>query len=232
MNRTITPRSPLNVVEPGLLACSLDNDTAGGLKNTYMLFSLLFRYPDEAVYNELQSGLRLLAPMLEEYIGQQPVMVASQDLQAEYISLFVNNKGSVPAIPYGSYYLDGENMLNGRTTEELKKMMARAGFALHPDTRELEDHIHVQLEFCSILANKLLKPAPAKELLETMNMLARVTFLYIQPMMDPFVENIYRHARLHFYRDAGTGLINFINDTDHLFAQISGCSLYAGVESP
>ena len=226
MNKTIIPQLHLNVVEPGLLACSLDNNTAGGLKNIYMLFSLLFRYPDEAVYPELQSGLQQLAPMLEEYIGQQPVMVPSQELQAEYISLFVSNKGSVPAIPYGSYYLDGENMLNGRSTNELKKMMARAGFVLHSDTRELEDHIHIQLEFCSILANKLLEHNPATVRQETITMLARVNFLCIRPMLHPFVENIYRHARLHFYRDAGTGLINFINETDHLFAQMSGCSPY------
>ncbi len=218
MNKTIITRSTLDPVEPGLLANNLDNNTAGALKNIYMLFSLLFRYPSTAVYSELQSGLGLLAPMLEEYIGQLPAMVPLQELQAEYISLFVSNKGSVPAIPYGSYYLDGENMLNGRTTEELKKMMARAGFVLHPDIRELEDHIHVQLEFCSILANKLLEPTDDMDRQETIAVLARVNFLSIRPMLDPLVENIYHHARLHFYRDAGTGLINFINETDHLFA--------------
>jgi TorA maturation chaperone TorD len=203
---------------PKLLTDSFDRDTAGALKNIYMFFSLLFRYPDEDVYRELRNNLELFAPLLEEYIGQLPALAPLQELQAEYISLFVSNKGSVPAIPYGSYYLDGENTLNGRTTGELKKMMASAGFVLSPDTRELEDHIHIQLEFCSILANKLLNQVPATPHQVTITMLARVNFLYLRPMLDPFVENIYRHARLHFYRDAGTGLINFINETDHLFA--------------
>jgi TorA maturation chaperone TorD len=232
MNRTIIPQSQLNVVEPGLLANCLDDNTASRLKNIYMLFSLMFRYPNETVYRELQNGLEQLAPILEEYLGQLPAMAPLQELQAEHISLFVSSKGSVPAVPYGSYYLDGENMLNGRSTNELKKIMASAGFVLHPDTRELEDHIYIQLEFCSILANKLLGHNPEAVRQETITMLARVNFLSIRPMLHSFVENIYRYARLHFYRDAGTGLINFINETDHLFAQMSGCSPYSGVAYP
>ena len=78
---------------PKLLPERFDSNTAGALKNIYMFFSLLFRYPSEDVYQELQNGLSQFAPLLEEYIGQLPALVPIEELQAEYINLFVSNQG-------------------------------------------------------------------------------------------------------------------------------------------
>ncbi len=70
---------------------------------------------------------------------------ALQDLQGEYVRLFINALPEVPCPPYGSVYLEGALM--GESTVRLKKLYAKYGW----QTDEMADHIAVELEFLALL---------------------------------------------------------------------------------
>jgi len=55
--------------------------------------------------------------------------------------------------PYGSYWLETEQCLMGRSTMEIKEMMAEYGIEVAENTGLLPDHIVSELEFMAYLAN-------------------------------------------------------------------------------
>jgi len=76
----------------------------------------------------------------------------TKELQTEYAALFVGPFELI-APPYGSVYLDGKHMLMGDSTMEVKRMYRQAGLIL--ETKEVPDHIALELEFASYLADKM-----------------------------------------------------------------------------
>jgi TorA maturation chaperone TorD len=113
--------------------------------NTERLQSLsrLFSYPEK--WPDARD-LETIAPQWRaRWDGSLP-QNRLQDLQAVYISLFVNALPEIPCPPYGSYYLEGTLM--GPSTVRLNKLYNEYGF----ESKELADHIAVELEFLAFLA--------------------------------------------------------------------------------
>jgi TorA maturation chaperone TorD len=69
-----------------------------------------------------------------------------QNLQGEYVRLFINALPEVPCPPYGSFYLEGALM--GESTVQVSNLYLSYGY----QTDEMADHIAVELEFLALLA--------------------------------------------------------------------------------
>jgi thiosulfate reductase/polysulfide reductase chain A len=75
------------------------------------------------------------------------------DLRYEYADLFLN-AGKNPAFPYESCYTTREPLVMQAPVVEMRAALNKAGMKKHPDYKDLEDHIAVELEFMRHLAEK------------------------------------------------------------------------------
>lgn len=91
-----------------------------------------------------------LAGSLSEWSGRSPPEVAGE-LMPEYQRLFVGPY-RVEAPPYESCYRGPGRAVMGEAAVEVLRSYAEAGVALHPEVRDLPDHIALELEFLAHLA--------------------------------------------------------------------------------
>ena len=108
---------------------SLDVKSAHALKNIFFYLSLIFRYPTEQVYSEIKGHREEFSGFFADYGGAVPDLPPIDDLQSEYISLFVTSKGFIPAAPYASCY-QGDGLLMGEHFHRLRQIMMASGFMM------------------------------------------------------------------------------------------------------
>jgi len=75
-----------------------------------------------------------------------------QELETEYVSLFISDLGGALVPPYGSVYLDNEVM--GPSTRRVAEKYRKAGFKKDSGHDDLPDHISVELEYLFKLTQK------------------------------------------------------------------------------
>ena len=149
-----------------------------------------------------------------------PSLPPAHDLQAEYISLFVNNKGFVPAVPYASYYKNGGRLM-GDSLFILRQKMAETGFQIDPSVPELEDHLTILLEYASdLIASIVEKYKGMAEIRIEFDTLLEVTDNYIRPVVLAVTEKIEEYGTLDFYRIAAKTLNTFIEDTSSVYESL------------
>jgi TorA maturation chaperone TorD len=199
----------------------INNEVSLALSNVYMFLSILFRYPNENVYNELFANFNKFELFFEEYIAKMPELPYREDLETEYVSLFVTNKGGVPAPLYSSVYTDEERLVLRDSTVKLKEMMFEAGFKINEDLKEIEDNLYIMLEFISSLIKQLSENEYCKkEIIDKLNIIFDVTDNYISPMIPEFTNKISEYAKIDFYKQIADLLSNFIEDRDNLFFEM------------
>lgn len=201
----------------------IDGESAATVKNVFFFLALMFRYPSEEVYAEIRRHMDAFAGFFMEYTGRVPKIPEIEDLQSEYVSLFVNNRGFVPAIPYASCHID-EGLLMGDSLLSLRQLMQKAGFMLDGSVKELEDHLSVLLEFCAGLVDTLIQKQKAGDPVEFENIsaLLETTYRYIGPVLNGFTKGIDGYASHDIYKAAGEALIRLIEDSDMIYAQLLG----------
>jgi putative dimethyl sulfoxide reductase chaperone len=200
---------------------NFDEQAALALKNVFFFLGLLFRYPDEMVYSEIRRHLETFDGFLSEYGEGFPPLPPISDLQAEYVSLFVNNKGFVPALPYASSYMD-KGLLMGRSYFRIKHIFHKSGFSLEASASELEDHLSILLEACAGLVNELIiKKFDADKFQSIFSSLMEITSC-IKNWVDAFANKIRPHASMDFYKASSEALKHFIIDADTIYEQVLG----------
>ncbi len=131
------------------------------LSDSYRLFAACLYLPEKEVLLEekicrnLKALMEQCCPKAEEYclaMEQGLLDTEAEKLQTEYAALFVG-PFELLAPPYGSIYLDGKHMLMGDSTMEVQRMYRQAGLSL--TTKEVPDHIALELEFASYLTGKI-----------------------------------------------------------------------------
>lgn len=105
-----------------------------------LMWRVIYRSPVDA---------RWVPPLLE--IADMHEDIA--ELQTEYSRLFVLGKPKVTAQPYGSYWLETEQTLMGRTTTEVSALLRRHGVDVDRRSGLLPDHLVTELEFMAYLAD-------------------------------------------------------------------------------
>jgi TorA maturation chaperone TorD len=200
----------------------LDVESALALKNIFFYLGIIFRYPTEQIYSEIEEHLAAFTDFLTDYGGAVPKLPPIDDLQSEYISLFVTNKGFVPAAPYASCY-QGDGMLMSDNFYRLKQIMMASGFMLDESVKELEDHLAVLLEFCSSLLKTLVTKNNADINVQAcLYALMEISYRYIEPLVDVFSDKINTYADYDFYKVAGKALQSLFHDTDAIYTQLLG----------
>jgi len=131
------------------------------LSDTFRLLSVCFYMPDKIVLLEEKVCVHLKDLMSRSCPGAETHCIAMEkellgseekELQTEYAALFVGPFELI-APPYGSVYLDGKHMLMGDSTMEVQRMYREAGLTL--ETKEVPDHIALELEFASYLTGRM-----------------------------------------------------------------------------
>lgn len=199
----------------------LDIAAAVSLKNVLFFFSLAFRYPREDVHEELGRMLPLFEDFLNAYAGDIPELPEAVDLQGEYIRLFVNYRGGVPAVPYASCHLNG-GLLKGESYHKLCQLMNNTGFVLDESVGELEDHLAVLLEFCALLTDRLIEASTSGGVPvdEIMNIFGEVIVQYLRPLAKAILTGVSKCAAMDFYAVSAWALYNFLADVKKIYAHV------------
>ena len=217
----IDPSDPMDESMLGDVT-GLDESAALALKNVYFFFGLIFRYPDEGVYTEIQKNLEAFNDLFLEYgHGSFPSLPPIFDLQAEYVSLFVNNKGFIPALPYASSHMD-KGQLMGKTYFRIKHILQESGFCMDASAAELEDHLAILMESSAGMVHALLeKKRDIKNRISMISALKQIASC-VENWVDDFAEKINEYGSMDFYKDSSEALKNFIHDADNVYEQVFG----------
>ena len=138
--------------------------------DVYRLLSACFYEPEPAfleedIFGQLKTAMNTLG---SEYVGDTAAMETSfrdggaDALLLDYTRLFLG-PFKILATPYGSIYLDGENVVMGDSTMRALTLYREGGFEVAEDFREMPDHVALELEFLYLLSFRLGQEAEADE---------------------------------------------------------------------
>jgi TorA maturation chaperone TorD len=125
-----------------------------------MLASGLFNQPTKERLEALPELLAQLqaampdAPWAKILRALETEMTYEKAKEIEYSRLFILDRLNTLAQPFGSYWLESDQGLLGKTTIEVKKMMAEHGIEVADNVGLLPDHIVSELEFMAYLASQ------------------------------------------------------------------------------
>lgn len=128
------------------------------LADVYGFLALTMRYPATSflkedfldVFENLLTSLDMVSEQEEIRACRQQDSNLVDTLQVEYTRLFINGVPHIIAPPYGSFYLDGDQTLQGKSTRKARDFYRQYGYDI-VDTSELADHIRFELEFLAAL---------------------------------------------------------------------------------
>lgn len=83
-------------------------------------------------------------------LGEEFAREGMENLLMDYTRLFLGPTHTL-ARPYGSVWLEGENVVMGESTMAVQELYGEGGFDMSADFREVPDHIAVELEFLYLL---------------------------------------------------------------------------------
>lgn len=198
-----------------------DPEACGSLSSIFMFLSVIFRYPSDEIYNTIKENSPTFRDFFDEYSDKSFILPPKNELETEYVKLFVANIGGIPAPLYASVYTDSEKLVKRESTVNLQKVMAATGFAIEDDTKELEDNLYIMLEYLSHLFLALSEDtADENENLKYLHAVINVTNNYIKPMFPEFHDKIEEYSEIDFYKEAATILYNFIDDIDNVYCEV------------
>ena len=128
------------------------------LADVYGFLALTMRYPDTSfltedfldVFENLLASLDMVSEQEKIRACRQQAGNLVDTLQVEYTRLFINGVPHIIAPPYGSFYLDGDHTLQGKSTRRARDFYRQYGYDI-TDTSEPADHIRFELEFLAAL---------------------------------------------------------------------------------
>ncbi|MDR2869101.1 MAG: Tat proofreading chaperone DmsD [Deferribacteraceae bacterium] len=145
----------------------------------------------------------------------QKGLQARDSMNAAYEELFIGT-GSLMAPPWGSVYLDKENLMSGDSLMELKAFLRKTAIQLDTGMNEPEDHIGLLFFMVAVLAN-----AKDKAHLEELLREHVLTWAY------RYFELLQQHATHPFYEGAAKlGAITIKNWQDALDIKCAEKKLY------
>lgn len=131
------------------------------LRDVYTFLALTMRYPDPVFCNDtffatmdsLLASLGWQAELNAFRQWREKTADPVDEIRTEYTRLFINSAPRTTVHPYASIYLDGDNCLQGRTTERTRDFYRQQGYDL-TETTEPADHISIELDFLAALAGE------------------------------------------------------------------------------
>jgi putative dimethyl sulfoxide reductase chaperone len=184
----------------------------------YMLASGLFNQPTKerlealtGLLTQLQSN-RPDAPWANIFKALETEMAYEKAKEIEYSRLFILDRLKTPAQPFGSYWLEDDQLLLGKTTIEVKQMMAKHGIEVADNVGLLPDHIVSELEFMAYLASQ-------DDTLETQHQLLTQ---HLAKWVPQFIAAIHGANPITYYQLAADFLEKFLTwDQENLVKDIA-----------
>lgn len=185
----------------------------------YDFFSKLFYEPEadmlEASYGRLLAEANQRYPVVRQEVVDNfsRVITETEAIQAlliEYSKLYVGPSQLV-APPYGSYYLDGGQVM-GDSTMEVKAYYRRAGFKVMDQIKEPPDHVAIVMNFLAQLAEKehqLIESGAHERAKQILQMAAEFYLRYPAQWLEEFAENTRKGTHHRFYALGAEILIGF-----------------------
>ncbi len=175
--------------------------------NVYRLLSVCYYEPEQAfleedIFSQLETALTILSGQstgVATALGNCFRDTDRDALLLDYTRLFLGPFGAL-ARPYGSVYLEGENIVMGDTTIGAMALYGEGGFQVDDAFREVPDHMTVELEFLYLL-NFCISESTEKSKLEHLGTLKR-TFLaeHLGQWVVPFSKAVRAGAGTDFYK--------------------------------
>lgn len=91
---------------------------------------------------------------IRELKDKYPPAALEQELENEFVRIFINTRGGVSAPLYHSCYCDDENLLMKEPALEMSALLEQAGMGLGPDVGEPSDHLCIELEYLFFLLSQ------------------------------------------------------------------------------
>jgi len=176
----------------------------------YRFLSACFCQPEKNVIQEekvlqnLTKSLHRICPeaaLFSASMEESILKCGNEELLVEYTRLFLGPFGVI-APPYGSVYLDGKRRIMGDSTMNVIRMYEDEGLSGSVDTRELPDHVAVELEFMSYLVFKEIKALETSDLRaadEAVEKQERFSGEFLRRWIPPFCERIKENTENGFY---------------------------------
>ncbi len=90
---------------------------------------------------------------VNQLLGKYSPFVLQQEIESEFVRIFVNTRGGVSTPLYHSCYYDDQKLLMKKPALEMFEMLEHAGITLGPDIGEPPDHLCIELEYLYFLLN-------------------------------------------------------------------------------
>ncbi|WP_277656937.1 TorD/DmsD family molecular chaperone [Seleniivibrio woodruffii] len=203
-----------------LKEAEIDTESFNALANASMFLSLLFRYPDDEVYDTLEGNWSIFTDFFTDYTETAPSLYDQTEMQSDFIKLFKQDFKGSKVVPYISYYTEEKKTLYGESTFRIREWMAAEGFALQEDVPELEDNVYIVLEFLSAIFARLANPENIEQWYATLQNLYRLIDTYGKVITDEFAEQVAKRAEMPFYAHCGVLLKNFVSDIDGIMEEV------------
>jgi TorA maturation chaperone TorD len=198
----------------------IDTSVFNVLSNASMFLSLVFRYPEDDVYDTLNDNWDAFSDFIEDYIDGKPALYKQEEMESDYILLFEQDMEGNKIVPYISFYTEENKMLYGKSTFDIREWMNQEGFELDENITELEDHMYIVLEFISALFKRLAEPKNLEEWYQTLQNLYKVMVNYGPVITDEYAEAVAKRDDMPFYRDCAKLLAGFMRDMDNILEDI------------
>lgn len=193
-------------------------EMAYNLCNVLMYLSVCFKNPDVKVYLILKDNLKYFTDFFEEYGSEVPELPDRiEDMQVEYVRLFVSNKYGVPASLYASVYIGNDGLLYSEELLVLRKLMSDTGFELREDQKDLEDNISIILEYMSLMIGRLNVDG-----ITALKGFIYANYRFILPMVEKFASKVMENTNINFYKTVAQSLENLVKDMDNVLREVFG----------
>ncbi len=163
-------------------------------------------FTQERLFDSLREAARRADPGLEAQalrVGEAFRASPLDELLLDYARLFLGPSGAL-APPYGSVWLEGQEILMRDSTVAVSRLYEEGGFEIAEDFRELPDHIAVELEFLYLLLfreEEAKGQADAAQIERMAGLKRRFLDEHLGRWVGPFATAVRSAAETRFYRE-------------------------------
>jgi TorA maturation chaperone TorD len=196
-----------------------DNHCISSIReDVYRLLAACYYQPTAAFIEEhccahIAKLLEHVVPDAAQYAQEASRAIGNnlEYLAVEHARLFIG-PFHVVAPPYGSVYLDSKAVM-GESTARVAEFYQANGLQLAEDFHELPDHVAVELEFMSYLANRQSEAAVgnSNEASRLSGMQRGFLATYLLPWLEAFTGVIIEDGESPFYRAIARCTASFVN---------------------
>ena len=176
--------------------------------NVYRLLSVCYYEPEQAfleedIFAQMESALTALGGQRQGEAIMLGTCFRDAGLDAlmlDYTRLFLGPFG-ILAKPYGSIYLEGENIVMGETTMAAMALYGEGRFQVNEDFREVPDHMAVELEFLYLLNFSISESTQESERARLGDLKKAFLTAHLGQWVVPFAKNMRDGAHTDFYKN-------------------------------